>query len=80
MFGFIRKIFLGLLDSLVNASTHTKCELLSNQKFTTQRTIINLHPNEYMQRLHYHQFVSEVVTLLISDLSNKVCALNETED
>ena len=35
----------GLLTSLVNASNHTKCFSLSNQKCTTQPTIINLHPN-----------------------------------
>ena len=35
----------GLLTSLVNASNHTKCLSLSNQKCTTQPTIINLHPN-----------------------------------
>ena len=32
MFGLIKKIFIGLLTGLVNASNHTKCVLLSNQK------------------------------------------------
>ena len=33
--------------------TPTKCISLSNQKCTTLSTPINLHPNEYTQRLHY---------------------------
>ena len=32
MFGFIKKIFIGLLASLVNASNHTKCVSSSNPK------------------------------------------------
>ena len=38
--------------SIGNTFSHIKCVSLSNQKFTTQPTIINLHPNEYTQRLH----------------------------
>ena len=58
MFEFIKKIFIGLLVSvIVNASIHTKCVYLSNQKCTSQPTIINLHPNEYTQGLHNYLFV-----------------------
>ena len=32
MFELIKKMFMGLLITLVNASNHTKCVLLSNQK------------------------------------------------
>ena len=32
MFGFIKKIFIGLLASVVSASRHTKNVSLSNQK------------------------------------------------
>ena len=32
MFGLIKKLFMGLLIKIVNASNHTKCVLLSNQK------------------------------------------------
>ena len=46
MFGIIFKMFIVLLTSLVNASNHTKCVILSNQKWTTRPSIINLHPNE----------------------------------
>ena len=53
MVGFIKKIFIGLLASVVTAYSHTKCVFLSYQKCTTQPTIINLHANEYTQGLHY---------------------------
>ena len=52
MFGLIKKMFVRLPTGLVNASNHTKCVLLSNQKCMTQLTVTNLHPNEYSQQLH----------------------------
>ena len=42
MFRLIKEI----LISIVNASDHTKCVSLSNQKCITQTTLINLHPNK----------------------------------
>ena len=45
----IKKIFIGLLTGLVNGSNHTKRALLSNQKYMTQPTLINLHRNGYSQ-------------------------------
>ena len=42
MRGLIEKTFIGLLISIVNISNHTKCVSLSNHKFTTQPTLINL--------------------------------------
>ena len=53
MFGSIKKMFVGLLTSIVSISNHAKCVLLSNEKCMTQPTLINLHPNEYSQELHY---------------------------
>ena len=47
MFVLINKIFIGLLNDLVNRSNHTKCVLLNNQKFVIQPALINLHPNEF---------------------------------
>ena len=44
MFGLIKKIFMELLISIINASNHTKCMSLCNQKCMIQPTIINLHP------------------------------------
>ena len=46
MFGLIKKLFKGLLISIVNASNYTKCILLSNKKCIIQPTLANLHPNE----------------------------------
>ena len=52
MFGTIKKMFIILLGSIVNASHHTKCVSLSNQKCKIQPTLINLHPTECNQELH----------------------------
>ena len=49
IFGIIKKVFIVLLTSIVNASNHTKRVLLSNQKCVNQPTFINLYPNEYSQ-------------------------------
>ena len=43
MFGLIKKMFMGLLINIVNASNHTKYVSLSNQKCEIQPTFINLH-------------------------------------
>ena len=56
MFGIIKKIFMGLLISIANASNHTKCVSLSNQKCVIQPTLIYLHPNKYSQEFHYYSF------------------------
>ena len=45
MFEIIKKLFSVLLSSIVNASNHTKCTSLSNQKCKIQPNFINLHPN-----------------------------------
>ena len=51
-------MFIGLLTSTLSATNHKKFVSLSNQKFTYQTTIINLHPGEYTQELHYYPFVA----------------------
>ena len=43
MFGLIKKVFMGLLINIVNASNHTKCATLSNQKCEIRPTLIDLH-------------------------------------
>ena len=43
---------MGLLISTVNASNHAKCVLLSNQKCMNQPTLINLHPNEKVEKFN----------------------------
>ena len=78
-------MFIVLLSSIVNASNHTKCVLLSNQKCMTQPTLINLHPNEYTQELHYYPFSVKLDRCVgsfntLNDLSNKVYVPNKSED
>ena len=56
MFGLMKKMFVRVLTSIVNATNHTNCISLNNQQWMTQPTLFNLHPNEYSQRLHYYPF------------------------
>ena len=44
MLGIIKKMFVVLLTSIVNASNHTKYVSLSNQKCKIQPSLVNLHP------------------------------------
>ena len=57
MFGIIKNMFIVLLGSIVNASNHTKCVSINNQKCEIQPNLINLHPNEFNQELHFYTFV-----------------------
>ena len=84
MLGVIKKMLIVLLTSIVNASNHTKCVFLSNQKCKIQPILINLHPDEYSQELHYYPFVFKLDRCVescntLNDLSNKVCVPNKTE-
>ena len=80
------KIFIGLSARVVvNASNHTKCVCLSNQKWKIQPTPINVHPNEYNQELHYYPFEVKLDRFagscnILNELSNKVFFPNKTED
>ena len=81
MFDFIKKIFIRLLTKIVNNSKYVS---LSNQKCTTQPTVINLHPNEYTQGLCYYPFAVNLDRYVgnyntFNDLSDKVCVPNKTE-
>ena len=74
-----------LLTSIVDASNHTKCVSLSNQKCKIQPTLINFYPNEYRPELHYYPFAVKLDGCVCScnalnDLSNKICILNKAED
>ena len=85
MFGLTKKIFIGLLSSIINASNHTKFYSFSNQKCMIQPTLINLHPNEYSQEFHYYPFAVKLDRCVgscntLNDLSNKACVPNKTED
>ena len=39
MFGFMKKLFIGLIASIISASRHAKCVSLINQKFQNKSTI-----------------------------------------
>ena len=70
---------------MVNASNHTKCVSLSNQKCKIQPIFTNLHPNEYSQEFHYYSFTVKSDKCVgscntVKDLSNKLCVPNKTED
>ena len=85
MFGLIKKMFTGLLISIVNASNHTKCILLSNQKCQIQATFIKSYTNEYSQEFHYYPFTVKLDKFVgscntLNDLSNKICVPNKTEN
>ena len=76
-------MFIVLLSNIVNHN-RTKCILLSNQKYMTQPTLINLHPTEYSQEFHYYPFAVKLDRRVgrcntLNDLSNKVCVPNKTE-
>ena len=83
MVGLIKKMFMGLLISKVNASDLSKCVQLSNQKYMTQSTLINLHPNEYSQKFPYYPFAVKIDRCVAScntlnGLPNKVYVPNKT--
>ena len=85
MYGIIKKMFVVLLANTVNASNHTKCVFLGNQKCEIQPTFINLHLNEYSQEFHFYPFTVKSGKCVgscntLNDLSNKVCVPNKTED
>ena len=84
MLRIIKKMFIGVISSIVNASNHTKCVSLSNQKCKIQPTPINLHPNKYSQEFHYYPFTVKLDRCAgscntLNDLSNKVCSPNKAE-
>ena len=85
MFGLIKKIFIGLLTGLANASNHAKCISLSNQKCEIQPPLINLHPDEYKQKFHYYPFSDKLHRCVgscntLNDLSNTVCVPIKTDN
>ena len=73
--GLIKKIVMELLINIVNASNHTKCVSLSNEKSMNEP--INLHPYKYSQDLHFSPFPVELDTWAgscntFNDLSSKI--------
>ena len=77
--GWIKKIFNGLLTSIVSVSSHKKYVSLNIQECIIQPTLINLHPNECSQ---YFQELDRCGRSCntYNDLTNNVCAPNQKED
>ena len=78
-------MFIGLLTDLMNESNPARCISLSNQKCMIEPSLINLHPNEYTQELHYYPFAAKLNRCVgscstLNDLSNKVCVPEKTKD
>ena len=85
MFGLIKKVFVILLTSIVNASNRAKRVSKNNQKCMTQPTLINLQPNECTNWLSYYLFAVNLDRCVgscntLNDLSNKVYAPKKTQD
>ena len=49
MFEIIKKMFMGLLISIINASNHTNGISLNDQKCMIQPALISLHLNKHSQ-------------------------------
>ena len=84
MFWLIKKMFLGSLISIVNASNYKKCVLLSNQKCASFNLplliyiLINTIKNYlYPFAVKLDRSVGSCNTL--NDLTNKVCVPDKTE-
>ena len=78
-------MFITLLTSIINTPNHKKYVFSSNQQRTTQPTLVDLHPNEYIPKLHYHIFAVNLDRHMrsyntLNKLSNRVCVPNKTED
>ena len=74
-----------VLSNIVNGSNHTKCISLGNQKCMIQPTLINSHPNKYIQEFYFYPFAAKLdrctgSCYTLNDLSKKVCAPNKTKD
>ena len=80
-------MFVVLLASIVDASTHTKYVSLSNQNWKIQPTLyysIYLNPIEYNQELRCYSFVVKLDKCAVScntrnDLSSRVLVPNKAE-
>ena len=78
-------MFIVLLSSIVNASNHTKCVSLSNQKCEIQPTLINLNPNEYSQEFRHYPFLVKLDRSFgsydtLNDKRNKISIPNKTKN
>ena len=89
MFSLIKQLFIGLLCfnkslfSIVNSLNRVKCISFNNQQCMTQPTLINSHPNEYIEGLRYYPFAVDLGRIIgsynnLHDLFNRVCVPKKT--
>ena len=84
MLGLIKKTFMGLLTSIVNASNHAECTSLRNQKCLVHSSLVNLYPNACSQELHSYSFAVTLIRCIgsctiLDDVPNEVFILHKTE-
>ena len=85
LFGLIKKMmFILLLTSIMNVSNHAKCVSLNIQQCMIQPTLINIHPNEDTEGLHYYPFAVNFDRCVqscnaLNDLSNRLCMQSKTK-
>ena len=85
LFGLIKKMmFILLLTSIMNVSNHAKCVSLNIQQCMIQPTLINIHPNEDTEGLHYYPFAVNLDRCVqscnaLNDLSNRLCMQSKTK-
>ena len=73
-----------MLTSIISASNYTNYISVNNQKYQIQLILINLHPNEYSQQLHYYPLAVKLEKCAgscntFNDLSSRVYILNKKE-
>ena len=83
MFGFIKKLFIVLFTTLVNASHHKNCMSLSRKNARFNLLLLIYILMDKGQELHYYLFAVKLDRCVGScntpnDLSNKVCVPNKT--
>ena len=71
--------------NIVNTPAPARCVSLNYQQYMTQPTLINLHPNEYIEgritlQLQLIQIVTWEVLILLMIYPIKECVPNKTED
>ena len=68
----------------MNVSNHAKCVSLNIQQCMIQPTLINIHPNEDTEGLHYYPFAVNLDRCVqscnaLNDLSNRLCMQSKTK-
>ena len=71
------KICLELFKKCKSYYQLAQCVYLSNLKYITQPTLINLHPSKYSEEIYYYPFAVKLDRCnTLNDLSNKIWVPN----